>query len=151
MFRNFILQLALLASVASSAAVVTHHFTSTDTNRFVRPDVALATDGSAELDYGVFSGWQAATVAPESFVWSYDDNGTQVEVWALFRPGQSNGWVFPGPSATSVDLEINYENVTSPSSVSDFLDWCEDQYPTSWNVDKDVDFEVHEHRVTVLQ
>ncbi len=119
----------------------------------VSPDgsSALETKGEPEIHYGVFSGYGAISVNPTTFVWSYEDNGTQYEIWALFRPNTSEGWVFPGPNDTDVSVSLQYETVSTPTSLADFLDWCEDQYPASMNVDKAVDFEVHQHAVTVLQ
>ena len=50
----------------------------------------------------------------------------------------------------SFEVRIEYEGAPSHTSVDDFLQWCEDQYPASMSVDKEVDFEVHRHAVDVL-
>ena len=121
---------------------------------FVGPDTDLsfsrsAVVGQAELDEGGFKIFTSGTTTPTGFVWSRTVNGAQVETWALFRPTETDGWVFPGSNNTSVGLTIDYENTGSFTSVDDFLDWCTDQYPASMNVDTAEDFEVHDHEVSI--
>ncbi len=126
-----------------------------DVSADARPEQAIDGDlaqiGAAEMNFGNFSGFRIGTNEPVAFIWSYDDNGTQVEVWALFRPNTPAGWTFPGTDATSVDLSIEYQGSPTHASPAEFLQWCEDQYPASMNVDKDNDFEVHRHTIEILQ
>jgi len=144
---NVLLVLVAIAAVAAPRVVAAPD-ADARSDAIVRRD--LAQTGAAEIGFGTFSGSRSGTTEPVTYVWSYDDAGTQIEVWALFRPGTTNGWTFPGSNATSVDLTIDYEGSPSFASVGDFLQWCEDQYPSAMNVDKDFDFDVHEHTVEIL-
>jgi len=146
--------LMVFVAIAAVAAPRDMGFASTEATsaRHASPQFVaseLAPTGDAELLFGSFSGWRAGAPEPVTFIWSYDDNGTQKEVWALFRPNTTYGWKFPGANETSVDLTIEYENATAHASEAAFLQWCEDQYPAAMNVDKDEDFEVHVHTVIV--
>ncbi len=144
---NVLVVLVAIVAVAAPRVVASPN-ADARSDAIVRRD--LGQTGAAELNFGTFSGSRSGTSEPVSYIWSYDDNGTQIEVWALFRPGTTVGWTFPGSNAVSVELTIDYEGTPTHGSVADFLQWCEDQYPSAMNVDKGIDFEVHEHTVDIL-
>ena len=146
----------LMAFVAIAAIAAPNALPDSETNSVERqlPRLEhdeLAETGDAEIFYGTFSNSHPGKTQAVSFVWSYDDNGTQKEVWALFRPGTTEGWIFPGPDDTSVDVTFDYEGSIAHTDIEDFLDWCKDQYPSSMNVNKTLDFEVHIHTVDIYQ
>ena len=139
-FRQLAASFLAGAAVAFAAA----HFTPSDSEPSFSRSHTL---GQAELDEGGFSIWAAGVSTPIAFVWCRDVAGQTVETWALFRPTEQDGWEFPSSNNTSVTITIDYENAGSYASDADFLDWCEEQYPSNMSVDKAEDFEVHDHEV----
>ncbi len=138
---GMLLAFALASTVEGSAGVSADGSLETQSPSTTQP----------ELDDGSFSWESAYAVEPVAFVWVREDaNGDLVETWALFRPETIEGWHFPGVNHTSVDLTVGFEGSLVHDDLQDFLQWAEDQYPASMNVDKDLDFEVHIHTVTVL-
>lgn len=106
--------------------------------------------GAPEMSDGTFEVTRSGVSHPVAWVWVRDGTGGEVlETWLLFRPGTTSGWKFPGASNTSVGLTFGYRSVTEPASVAAFKAWAAGEYDAGLAVNPDLDFEVHEHVVTI--
>ena len=105
---------------------------------------------SYELDDGSFQLIRDPVQHPVGFSWVRTDaSGDLIETWVLFRENTADGWLYPGASNPNVTVKFAHQSGVTHSTLADFLQWCEDRYPAAMNVDKDVDFAVHHHKVTV--
>ncbi len=113
------------------------------------PQRANTQIGDAEICAGSFE-LKMSNGDVVGFVWERaGSNGTRLETYLLFRPGASDGWVFPGVDDTSVDVTFQYIDNTAHEDLAAFMMWAAERMPPSAGCDPNEDFEVHEHVVTI--